>query len=330
MVRAEGLVRRYGDFEAVRGISFTIEPGECFGFLGPNGAGKTSTIRMITCRIPVTRGHLAVFGLDARRHPAEIKARMGVVGQENNLDEALSVRENLEIYGAYFGLSRAEAAARARRLLAFVGLVEHAHLQPRQLSGGLKRRLAIARALVNDPDLVVLDEPTTGLDPEARLLVWQRLGELRQRGVTLLLTTHYMEEAARLCDRVALMSEGKLQAVGRPAELVRRYAGEQVLEVDRWEGDLPRVLEQARGQAAGAGGDGLPLQRYRQVGSSYYLYGEDTAPLLQGLAARGVRLLEYRARGASLEDVFLELTGAGLDGAPGGGEPEAEEGSRWP
>lgn len=311
VVRARGLVRRYGAFAAVRGIDFSIVRGECFGFLGPNGAGKTSTIRMITCRIPPTAGELEVFGLDVRRHPARIKGRMGVVAQEDNLDQSLTVLENLEIYGQYFGLSRQEARRRAEQLLEFMELEAKARVLPRELSGGMRRRLTIARALINRPELVVLDEPTTGLDPQARVLVWDRLAALKDQQVTLLLTTHYMEEAARLCDRLAIMDEGQIKAVGAPDQLVLEHAGRRVLEVRRWEGELASALAQ------------LGARRHHQVGMSYFLCAdseEEAQGYLAGLRTAGVRLVDYQLRDASLEDVFLELTGRGLEG---GGESHA-------
>lgn len=304
VVRARGLVRRYGSFTAVRGINFAIFRGECFGFLGPNGAGKTSTIRMITCRIPPSAGDLEVFGMDVRRYPAQIKARMGVVNQEDNLDQSLTVAENLEIYGQYFGLSLPEARRRAAELLAFMELEGKGRALPRELSGGMRRRLTIARALINRPELVVLDEPTTGLDPQARVLVWDRLAALKDQKVTLLLTTHYMEEAARLCDRLAIVDEGRIKAVGAPDELVLKFAGRRVVEVRRWEGDLVSVLAQ------------LGVRRHHQVGMSHFLCAdtEDEAQrYLVGLQAAGVRLVDYQLRDASLEDVFLELTGRGLE-----------------
>jgi len=224
-VWAEGLTYRYGTFVAVRGIDLAVRRGECFGLLGPNGAGKTTTIRMITCRVPPSDGVLVVAGLDVRRFPSEVKARLGVVNQQDNLDEAISVQENLEIYGQCFGLSVQEARRRAQELLALMGLEARGRARPRELSGGMKRRLVIARALINRPDIVVLDEPTTGLDPHARALVWDRLARLKSQRISLILTTHYMEEAARLCDRIAIMDQGRIIALGEPGELVERYAG---------------------------------------------------------------------------------------------------------
>lgn len=302
VARARGLVKRYGPVEAVAGIDFTIRPRECYGFLGPNGAGKTTTIRMVTCRIPRTAGELEVLGRDVDEAPAAIKAQMGVVSQENNLDESLTVLENLYVYGRYHGLSHQEALRRSQELLELMQLEGKARVRPMHLSGGMKRRLAIARALVNRPRLVVLDEPTTGLDPQARLLVWQRLAALKEAGVTLILTTHYMEEAARLCDRVAIVDQGRVVAEDAPDRLVARHSGQVVVELDRWEGALPP------GTANGAG----PIRRADPIGESLYLYGDDGDQILGWLRARGVRPLSFRVRAATLEDVFLVLTGKEL------------------
>jgi len=229
-VRARSLRKAYGDRIAVNGIDFEVEPGICFGFLGPNGAGKTTTMKTIYGLASVDGGELRVLGLDATRERREIKARLGVVPQETNLDGELTVRENLIYQAGYFGLTRAEVADRVDELLEFSLLRERADDVPPQLSGGMKRRLLIARALVNEPEVVVLDEPTTGLDPQARLAVWRTLATLRERGVTLLITTHYMEEAARLCDRLLIMDEGEIVASGEPERLIREHVGEGTLE----------------------------------------------------------------------------------------------------
>jgi lipooligosaccharide transport system ATP-binding protein len=229
-VRARALHKAYGERVAVNGIDFEVEPGICFGFLGPNGAGKTTTMKMIYGLASVDGGELQVLGLDAERNRREIKARLGVVPQETNLDGELTVRENLIFQAGYFGLTRADVNERVDRLLEFARLTERAKEVPWGLSGGMKRRLLIARALVNDPELVVLDEPTTGLDPQARLAVWQALSSLRERGVTLLITTHYMDEAARLCDRLLIMDEGEIVAEGSPQELIKAHVGEGTLE----------------------------------------------------------------------------------------------------
>jgi lipooligosaccharide transport system ATP-binding protein len=229
-VRASGLRKSYDGRVAVDGIDFEVEPGICFGFLGPNGAGKTTTMKMIYGLAEIEEGELWVLGLDARRNRREVKARLGVVPQETNLDNDLTIRENLLVHGRYFGLHGAAADARVDELLDFALLSERASGRVQELSGGMRRRLLIARALVNDPQLVVLDEPTTGLDPQARLAVWGALGRLRERGVTVLLTTHYMEEAARLCDRLLIMDLGRIVAEGGPVGLVREHVGEGTLE----------------------------------------------------------------------------------------------------
>lgn len=332
---ARGLTKHFGPVQAVRGIDFAINARECYGFLGPNGAGKTTTIRMLTARIPRTAGELEVLGHDVDRAPAAIKAQMGVVAQENNLDEGLSVWQNLYVYGRYHGLARQDASRRGQELLHFMQLEAKRDARPNALSGGMKRRLAIARALVNRPRLVVLDEPTTGLDPQARLLVWQRLQALKQEGVTLILTTHYMEEAARLCDRVAIVDQGRIVAEDAPDRLVDRYSGQVVVELERWEGDLEGLLSgvepaargAARGNPAHPGGNGRfspepqrsgaatpagPIRRHDRIGSSLFLYGDDGEAVLSWLGEAGIRPTSFRVRPATLEDVFLVLTGKEL------------------
>jgi len=230
LIQARGLVKRFGDFVAVDGIDFELQRGEAFGFLGPNGAGKTSTMRMIGCVSPVTDGTLRSLGLDPGRDGVKIRARLGVVPQQDTLDMELSVRENIVIYGRYFGLPRRELGARADELLEFVELAERANDKVEPLSGGMKRRLTIARSLVNDPEIMLLDEPTTGLDPQARHVVWDRLYRLKRQGVTLLLTTHYMDEAEQLCDRLVVMDRGKIVAEGSPPDLIERYSTREVGE----------------------------------------------------------------------------------------------------
>jgi len=227
LVQADGLVKRFGDFEAVRGVDVKVHRGEAFGFLGPNGAGKSSTMRMIACVSPRSGGSLQVLGLDPDADGPRIRARIGVVPQLDNLDTELTVRENLEIYGRYFGLSRAHVRAKAVELMAFAQLADRAEASVESLSGGMKRRLTIARSLVNDPELLLLDEPTTGLDPQARHLLWDRLYRLKGEGVTQIVTTHYMDEAEQLCDRLVVMDGGVIVAEGSPAELIG------VNEVDR-------------------------------------------------------------------------------------------------
>src|SRR6058998_1682508 len=231
LIHARGLTKRFGEFTAVDGIDFDVAPGEAFGFLGPNGAGKSSTMRMIGCVSPPSGGTLRILGMDPVREGSEIRARLGVVPQADTLDNELTVQENLVIYGRYFGLSRAEVRRRAAELLDFVQLSERATSKVEPLSGGMKRRLTIARALVNEPELILLDEPTTGLDPQARHLVWDRLFRLKQRGATLVLTTHYMDEAEQLCDRLVVMDKGHIVAEGSPLELIARYSTREVVEL---------------------------------------------------------------------------------------------------
>src|SRR5215213_10546449 len=230
LIRARALTKRFGDFVAVDGIDFEVAPGEAFGFLGPNGAGKTSTMRMIGCTSPITGGDLRILDMDPRRHGPQIRARLGVVPQADTLDNELTVRGNLLIYGRYFGLSREECAKRADELLDFVQLADRGTDLVEPLSGGMKRRLTIARSLINEPDLMLLDEPTTGLDPQARHLLWDRLYRLKQRGVTLVLTTHYMDEAEQLCDRLVVMDKARIVAEGSPQELIARYSTKEVAE----------------------------------------------------------------------------------------------------
>jgi lipooligosaccharide transport system ATP-binding protein len=302
VICGQGLTRAYGDFVAVKGIDFTVERGECFGFLGPNGAGKTSTIRMLACRLPVSGGSLSVLGLDVMRESEKVRARIGVVPQDNNLDPQLTVAENLEIYARFFGLPGRAAKARSAELLDFMQLTGKRDVLVEALSGGMKRRLVIARALLAEPELVILDEPTTGLDPHARVLVWERLSALRSRGVTLVLTSHYMDEAWRLCDRLVIMDEGKIISRGDPKAMVREQAGRWVLELND---DDPGLTEWLDGQ--------IPLvRRWERVGSTLFIYNEDNEALLRQMAAAGWTPTDYLARPSSLEDVFLTLSGRTL------------------
>ncbi len=225
IVRANNLVKTYGPLRAVDGVSFDIRQGECFGFLGPNGAGKTTVMRIISCFLPPTNGRVTVFELDVRDRPGEIKARLGVMPQDDNLDPDLSVRENLLVYARYFDIPKKRAAIQADSLLAFAELTEKARVNIRDLSGGMKRRLLLARALVNGPEVILLDEPTTGLDPHSRRAVWEKLNRLKADGATLLLTTHYMEEAERICDRVAIMDTGRIVTIDSPDRLMARHGG---------------------------------------------------------------------------------------------------------
>ena len=296
---ARGLVKTFAARRAVDGIDFQIEDRECFGFLGPNGAGKTTTMRMLFGRLRRTAGHLHVLGLDPDRQTREIRSRIGVVTQENNLDRDLTVLENILIHAGYFGLGGTAMRQRAAELLAFMELEGREKSQVRELSGGMQRRLLIARGLVNEPELMILDEPTTGLDPQARLVVWQRLSELRERGVTIVLTTHYMEEASRLCDRLVVMDGGRVVERGTPRDLIRRHAGEQVVEV-RW----PSAAEEP---ALGL----TPVRRVDRHGDRLLVFTDDPAAALAGLGGR-VPPEAIVVRPATLEDVFIHLTGREL------------------
>ncbi len=302
LVHARSLTKRFGGFTAVKAIDFDVHTGEAFGFLGPNGAGKTSTMRMIACSSPVTEGDLTVIGMDPRTQAAQIKARLGVVPQIDNLDAELTVRENLEMYARYFDISDRLARERADELLDFVQLAERANDQVEPLSGGMKRRLTIARSLINDPELIIFDEPTTGLDPQARHLVWERLYRLKQRGATLLITTHYMDEAEQLCDRLVVMDKAEIVAEGSPRELIDRYSTREVLEI--------RVHSDARGQLDGKL-DGI-AERIEELPDRTLLYVEDGDAALDTLRAREAPLESTLVRRSSLEDVFLRLTGRTL------------------
>ncbi len=301
IIVANDLVKRYGSFTAVDGISFSVRAGECFGFLGPNGAGKTTTIRMITCVSPVTSGELTVDGMDVQREPRRIKATLGVVPQEDNLDPDLTVRQNLRVYARYFDLPRAVADERIGESLALFQLTEKQDQRIDALSSGLKRRLTIARGLINAPRILVLDEPTTGLDPQARHMVWQKLRFLRSQGVTMLLTTHYMDEAAHLCDRIVIMHKGRIMAEGMPDELVQRFAGREVVEMHLGPEERPEVLRRLQGR------NGVTVEEVEDI---LYVYVRDG----DGLDVSSLKVEADRVvlRRANLEDVFLQLTGRGL------------------
>jgi lipooligosaccharide transport system ATP-binding protein len=302
LIHARGLTKRFGEFTAVDAIDFDVAPGESFGFLGPNGAGKTSTMRMIGCVSPLSGGTLSILGMDPTTHGPQIRARLGVVPQQDTLDTELSVRENLLIYGRYFGLTRAECAKRADELLDFAQLVEKAGDQVEHLSGGMKRRLTIARSLINEPDVLLLDEPTTGLDPQARHLLWDRLYRLKQRGVTLVLTTHYMDEAEQLCDRLVVMDKAKIVAEGSPRSLIEQYATKEVTEL-RFPVDVQDTLD---GQL-----DGL-AERIEHLPDRVLLYTDDGEAAVAAAHARGLQPEQVLVRRSSLEDVFLRLTGRSL------------------
>jgi lipooligosaccharide transport system ATP-binding protein len=303
LIQARNLVKRFDEFVAVDSIDFDLQRGEAFGFLGPNGAGKTSTMRMIGCVSPVTEGSLTVFGLDPARDGSKIRARLGVVPQQDTLDMELTVRENIVIYGRYFGLSRKELGARADELLRFVELTERANDKVEPLSGGMKRRLTIARSLVNEPEVLLLDEPTTGLDPQARHVVWDRLYRLKRQGVTLLLTTHYMDEAEQLCDRLVVMDRGRIVAEGSPRSLIERYSTREVVELRFEDGSRPDDLSYWT--------DGV-VDRVEALPDRVLLYTQDGDAASHQLHERGLMPESLLVRRSTLEDVFLHLTGRSL------------------
>jgi len=300
MIHARGLVKRFGDLVAVDGIDLDVRRGEAFGFLGPNGAGKSSTMRMIGCVSPVSGGTLRILGRDPDADGPQIRARLGVVPQQDTLDLELTVRENVLIYGRYFGLTRRELRPKIDELLDFVQLTDRAGDKVEPLSGGMKRRLTIARSLVNDPDLLLLDEPTTGLDPQARHVVWDRLFRLKQRGVTLVLTTHYMDEAEQLCDRLVVMDHGRIVAEGSPRQLIERYSTREVVEI-RFEGDRPETLAL----------DGVG-ERVEELPDRVLVYTHDGDATAAALAERNLPPHATLVRRSTLEDVFLHLTGRTL------------------
>ncbi len=302
LVRARDLTKRFGGFTAVDAVDFDVPFGKAFGFLGPNGAGKTSTMRMIACSSPVTSGELSVIGMDPRTQATQIKARLGVVPQIDNLDQELTVRENLEMYARYFDIPRDVARRRADELLEFVQLAERATDQVEPLSGGMKRRLTIARALINEPELIILDEPTTGLDPQARHLLWERLYQLKRRGATLIITTHYMDEAEQLCDRLVVMDKAKIVAEGSPRELIDRYSTREVLEL--------RLTDAAREGLDGRL-DGL-ADRFEHLPDRLLLYTDDGEHALDQVHQRAIEVESALVRRSTLEDVFLRLTGRTL------------------
>jgi lipooligosaccharide transport system ATP-binding protein len=302
LIHARGLVKRFADFTAVDGIDVDVQRGEAFGFLGPNGAGKSSTMRMIGCVSPPTDGTLSILGLDPRRDGPKIRAKLGVCPQLDNLDLELTVRENLTTYARFFGIPRKVARERAAELLDFVQLTERADSKVEPLSGGMKRRLTIARALVNEPEIVLLDEPTTGLDPQARHLVWERLFRLKQRGVTLVLTTHYMDEAEQLCDRLVVMDAGKIVAEGSPRALIEQYSTREVVE----------LRFNAESQDAFAGKlDGVG-ERLEVLPDRILLYVADGDSAVAEVQRRLLSPASVLVRRSSLEDVFLHLTGRTL------------------
>jgi lipooligosaccharide transport system ATP-binding protein len=298
IIEARALKKHFNGFTAVDGITFELHRGECLGLLGPNGAGKTSTIRMIYGFSPISEGELKVFGIDLPSGLREIKFRIGICQQENSLDPDLTVRQNLEIYAKYFDIPPKTAKEKAMQLLNFISLDHRENDKVTGLSGGMMRRLVIARALINDPELLILDEPTTGLDPQTRHQVWERLDELRSNGLSILLTTHYMEEAAQLCDRLIIMDQGKILVCGRPSDLVRQYAGREVMEVY---GPSEELLELVREQG----------YRHDLIGTRVIIYGGEEERLFESIGQEHC-LGKCVHRMATLEDVFLRLTGRGL------------------
>jgi len=299
LIEAENLTKKFDDFLAVDGISFQVSKGECFGFLGPNGAGKTTTIRMIHCFWPLTSGKLTVAGLSVSEHSKELKVLMGVASQEDNLDPDFTVLQNLMVYARYFDIPKTEAHRRAVELLKFVQLEEKRDVQIDQLSSGMKRRLILARALINEPKMLILDEPTTGLDPQARHLIWDKVRSLQKQGVTIVLTTHYMDEAAQLCDRTMIMDSGKIIEEGSPSELIRKHVGEEVLEVAYDEGVL-KFLK-----------DVFPDERVEVIGDRIQVFSSQP----RGVFSEILKKFSFKAamiRDTNLEDVFLKLTGRQL------------------
>jgi lipooligosaccharide transport system ATP-binding protein len=302
LVEARRLTKRFGALTAVDEVDFEVRPGEAFGFLGPNGAGKSSTMRMIAAVSPVTSGHLRVMGLDPAAHGPEIRSRIGVVPQEQNLDEELSVYENLLIYGRYFGLPKKVIDERVAELLHFAQLQDRRNSRVEPLSGGMKRRLVIARGLINQPEVLILDEPTTGLDPQARHLLWDRLYRLKQQGVTLIITTHYMDEAEQLCDRLVIMDKGRIVAEGSPRALIEQHSTREVLELRFPVGLQEEMVARVEGLA----------QRTEILPDRVLLYSDDADEAAARLEARGVVPEATVSRRSTLEDVFLRLTGRSL------------------
>jgi lipooligosaccharide transport system ATP-binding protein len=300
MIDAQGLTKRYGDFTAVDGIDFAVERGETFGFLGPNGAGKSSTMRMIGAVSPPSDGTLRVLGRDPKHDGSVIRQRLGVVPQEDNLDLELDVAENLLVYGRFFGLPRDEIRRRSAELLEFVQLADRSDSRVDSLSGGMKRRLTIARALVNSPELMLLDEPTTGLDPQARHALWDRLYRLKQQGVTLVLTTHYMDEAEQLCDRLVIMDQAKIVAEGSPRELIERFVEKEVVELRFATANGSRSLDEL--------GSHVEVLQDRIV-----IGADDGDAIVDQVHARGLEPETVLVRRSTLEDVFLRLTGRSLN-----------------
>ena len=301
VIRAENLFKRYNDFTAVNGIDFQIHRGECFGFLGPNGAGKTSTMRMISCVSPVSSGTLSVFDMDVRRRQRDVKKLLGVVSQADSLDPDLNVMQNLLSYGRFFNLPSDIARERALEGLELFQLADRTSAMPDHLSGGMRRRLLIARALMNEPSILVLDEPTTGLDPQARLLVWDKLNLLKSRGITMLLTTHYMDEAAHLCDRLVVIDQGEILIEGTPAKMIQSLVGDIVFELKVSHSDKADLIDWLNG----SGIEGHIEDR----ADSVLVYPRNGSLSMEDLPLDSYQVTR---RPGNLEDVFLRLTGRGL------------------
>jgi lipooligosaccharide transport system ATP-binding protein len=302
MIVAKNLTKKYKDFVAVDGINFEVKKGESFGLLGPNGAGKSTTMRMIASTSTRTSGELTILGKDPNKRGPEIRAHLGVVPQQDNLDREIKVWENLMVYGRYFGLSRKFLKAKIEELLDFAQLQDKRNNKTEELSGGMKRRLTIARGLINEPEILMLDEPTTGLDPQARHILWDRLFRLKEKGVTLVITTHYMDEAEQLCDRLVVMDKGKIMAEGTPANLIKEYSSKEVLEVRFGSENNEGVADQIRDIA----------DRLEVLPDRILVYTEDGEAALEKVLARGLKPVTSLVRRSSLEDVFLRLTGRSL------------------
>ena len=302
LILARGLTKNYGDFQAVAGIDFSVAKGESFGLLGPNGAGKSTTMRIIAATSRRTAGELTILGLDPEERGPQVRAHLGVVPQQDNLDTELTVAENLYVYGRYFGLGKTYLKDKVGELLAFAQLEDKKDVKVDALSGGMKRRLTIARALVSEPDILMLDEPTTGLDPQARHILWDRLFRLKEDGVTLIITTHFMDEAEQLCDRLIVMDRGKIMAEGSPAELIKKYATKEVLEV-RFGSDRNKEVAPVLRQLC---------NRIEELPDRILLYVDDGEALLEEIAAKKLHPNTSLVRRSSLEDVFLRLTGRSL------------------
>jgi lipooligosaccharide transport system ATP-binding protein len=302
LIEVDNLTKKFGDFTAVDGITFSVKQGESFGLLGPNGAGKSSTMRIIAATSQRTSGDVKILGKDPEVNGPQIRAHLGVVPQQDNLDEELTCAENLYIYGRYFGLPKKMVTSKIDDLLEFAQLTEKKDNKVNSLSGGMKRRLTIARALVSDPDILMLDEPTTGLDPQARHILWDRLFRLKEKGVTLLITTHHMDEAEQLCDRLIVMDKGQIMAEGAPAELIKQYSSKEVLEVRFGSDRNSQMVDKLKSLAA----------RLEELPDRLLLYSDSGEDLLAKITAMNIHPNTSLVRRSSLEDVFLRLTGRSL------------------